>query len=84
MTLKYIAEMDILSCYAANLVISLQDINSSIYIINKNKKVNGKSLVGLLSGQIRQGDIFTVIIDNNKEQKNIEKILKEYGREIND
>lgn len=81
MTIKYIANTDIMSGTAATIVWLLQQINTSVHIINKGRIVNGKSLVGLISANIKQNDEFLILIDNNEYKKQILQIFEDYGRE---
>jgi phosphotransferase system HPr-like phosphotransfer protein len=49
-TIKYKLNKDIIARTAANFVWELNNCESSIYVINNNRKINGKSLIGVLSG----------------------------------
>lgn len=46
--LKYKTRHKIVGALAANLAWELKNINSSIEILNKDRMVNAKSLIGLL------------------------------------
>lgn len=82
MTIKFQAITDIVGGAAATLVWDLQQINTEIRLINKGRIVNGKSLVGIISANIRQDDIVTVVIDNGNLYKQILQIIENYGREL--
>lgn len=65
---------------AAQLVWAIGSLKSSIRIINnEGRMVNGKSLVGLLSGQIREGDLVTVSFDQEDEEQKIKSYFRELG-----
>lgn len=62
----------------------LNQITSSIYIINsESRQVNAKSLIGLLSADIKENDIFTILIEEEEIDVNkIKEILKEFCSEV--
>lgn len=65
---------------AANLVFSLSEIPESIYIYRDNdeRRVSGKSLIGILSGHFLQTD--TIEVETNGENwSRVQEIFKEYG-----
>lgn len=65
---------------AAQLNWALSSLKSSIRIINKEgRMVNAKSLVGLLSGQIREGDLITISFDQVDEEQKIKFYFREIG-----
>ncbi len=65
---------------AAQLNWALSSLKSSIRIINKEgRMVNAKSLVGLLSGQIREGDLITISFDQEDEEQKIKFYFREIG-----
>lgn len=65
---------------AAQLNWALSSLKSSIRIINKEgRMVNAKSLVGLLSGQIREGDLITISFDQEEEEQKIKFYFREIG-----
>ena len=65
---------------AAQLNWALSSLKSSIRIINKEgRMVNAKSLVGLLSGQIREGDLITISFDQEDEEQRIKFYFRELG-----
>lgn len=65
---------------AAQLNWALSSLKSSIRIINKEgRMVNAKSLVGLLSGQIRKGDLITISFDQKDEEQKIKFYFREIG-----
>ena len=65
---------------AAQLNWALSSLKSSIRIINKEgRMVNATSLVGLLSGQIREGDLITISFDQEDEEQRIKFYFRELG-----
>jgi len=48
----------------------------AIYFVNKDKKVNGKSLLSILSLGIRDQSEIEIICDGKDEQQALEKIVK--------
>lgn len=68
---------------AANLVFSLKEINSSIFLYRENeRRVNGKSLIGILSSRFMQGETIKILIDNSEEMGRIKEIFNEVGTEV--
>ena len=58
MKFQYKLKENLMQRNAANLVFSLNEIPESIYIYRDNdeRRVNGKSLIGILSGRFLQTD----------------------------
>ena len=54
---------DITGRKAANFVYAVTSKPCNIWIITKDKQVNAKSILGLLSADIRKGDVVTIVID---------------------
>lgn len=68
---------------AANLVFSLKEINSSIFLYRENeRRVNGKSLIGILSSRFMQGETIKILIDNSEELSRVKEIFNEIGTEV--
>ena len=66
---------------ASQLNWKLNTINGEVRIINsEGRMVNGKSLLGLLSANIKQGDYVTIVIDNPENEQSIKGIFNELGR----
>ena len=57
---------DITGRRAANFVHFVTSKPYNIWIVTKDKQVNAKSILGLLSADIRKGDVVTIVIDCNK------------------
>lgn len=88
MEIYYLLNKDIISRDAAQLNWKLNQLSLTIHIKNnsKDKIINGKSLIGILSGNFRYNDKITIMIDDYHDQFEIDKIkeyFNEVGREIN-
>lgn len=81
MIVKYYLKENLLQRNAANLSFNLNEISDSIYIYRNNdeRKVNGKSLIGILSGHFLQTDIINVEFNNIENQSRIQEIFNEFG-----
>lgn len=82
-TVTYKLTKDIIARTAYQLNWDLQKIPCSIEIINQSgRKVNGKSLIGLLSGQFRKDDEIKVIVGDITKMSEVKSYLLKVGREI--
>lgn len=80
--LNYKLTKDIIARTANQLNWNLQKIPCSIEIINQEgRKINAKSLIGLLSGQLRKDDEIKVIIGDIEKMSEVKSCLLEVGRE---
>lgn len=83
MTCIYKLNDNLLERNAANLVFSLKEINSSIFLYRENeRRVNGKSLIGILSSRFMQGETIKILIDNSEELSRVKDIFNEIGTEV--
>lgn len=83
MTCAYKLNNNLLERNAANLVFSLKEINSSIFLYRENeRRVNGKSLIGILSSRFMQGETIKILIDNSEELSRVKEIFNEVGTEV--
>lgn len=83
MTCAYKLNDNLLERNAANLVFSLKKINSSIFLYRENeRRVNGKSLIGILSSRFMQGETIKILIDNSEELSRVKEIFNEVGTEV--
>lgn len=83
MTYAYKLNDNLLERNAANLVFSLKEINSSIFLYRENeRRVNGKSLIGILSSRFMQGETIKILIDNSEELSRVKEIFNEIGTEV--
>ena len=71
--LIYKLNKNLQSRFAAHLVFKLNDLSTAIFLQKKDeeRKINGKSLVGVLSGNFLEGDIIRIIIDNPSKANEI-------------
>lgn len=69
---------------AANLVFSLNELPDSIYIYRNNdeRRINGKSLIGILSGHFLKNEIITIEANNFENWSRVQEIFKNYGDEV--
>ena len=80
--LNYKLTKDIIARTANQLNWNLQKIPCSIEIINQEgRKVNAKSLIGLLSGQFRKDNEVKVVIGDITKMPEVKSCLSEVGRE---
>lgn len=82
MKLIYKLKKDVVARTATMLSWDLSQLHSTIHIQSNDRIINGKSLIGVLSGQYRMGDIITVIFDEEKDLNRIKEIFEELGEEI--
>lgn len=68
---------------AANLVFALSELPTSVFLYKEyGRRINGKSLIGILSGRFLQGDTIMILIDNPEEMSRVKSIFNQYGEEI--
>lgn len=79
--LTYKLSRDVVAKQAANLWQSLSELKSCIHITNlrKEKMINGKSLIGILSGDFKMGDLIKISYDNEVEEESIKEYFDEIG-----
>ena len=82
MTITYKLYRDIVARTAAQLNWNLKQVRSSIRIIHGDRIVNGKSLIGIMSANMRFSDIISVIIDEPTDVEEVKEYFNEVGREI--
>lgn len=61
---------------AARFVQEANQYQSDIYIVKGNKKVNAKSIMGVMSLAVSQGTEITIIADGSDEEKAVEALVK--------
>lgn len=82
-TFNYKITKDIVGRTAAQLNWNLNQLSSSIYIINKDDRmVNGKSLVGLLQGGLKANDNITILLDREEDLAKAKTSLNNIGKQI--
>ena len=68
---------------AANLVFALSELPTSVFLYKEyGRRINGKSLIGILSGHFLQGDTIKILIDNPEQMSRVKSIFNQYGEEI--
>lgn len=83
MNFSYKLNKNLLARNAAQLVFALSEVNSTVTLRRKDSNsVNGKSLVGVLSGHFLYDEIVTVFIDTVEELSRVKEIFNEYGVEV--
>ena len=81
MIIKYKLKKDIVARTAAQLNFELNTIKDSIFIVKNNRCFNGKSLIGILTNNLRYEDIIT--IETSKENiSHIKEIFNTVGEEV--
>lgn len=83
MILTYRLQKDLYGRAATQLCQRLLELKSDIKIITQ-RVVNAKSLVGILSAQLKAGQDFVIIFDREKEEEQIKKEFNEVGYETNE
>ena len=82
MKIEYKINAVITGRIASQLNWDLNTLNGEVRIINaEGRMVNGKSLLGLLSANIKNGDTIVVIIDDKANETTIKTIFNKLGRE---
>lgn len=81
MTITYKLKTHLCGRAAVQLNWELNKLESTIYITGA-RSINGKSLVGILSGNFRYGDIIKVNFDKDKDETIIRDLFKEVAVEV--
>ena len=82
MKLEYKINAVITGRIASQLNWDLNTLNGEVRIINaEGRMVNGKSLLGLLSANIKNGDTIVVIIEDKSNEATIKSIFNKLGKE---
>ena len=80
MSCTYYLNQNLLGRNAANIVFSFKEIRASIFLYRENgRRVNAKSLVGILSAHFMWGETIKVLTDDPEEMSRIQSILNEFG-----
>lgn len=83
--IRYKLNKDLVARAAVILNWNLKTIKSNINLINidnSNRMVNAKSLVGILSGQFREGNQIEVLVENKEDLMKVKSYFNEVGKEI--
>ncbi len=82
MKIKYKFNVNVLGKTATLISQQLKEVDKcSIYIDTKHRYINAKSIIGLLSGDIKEGDIVDVHIDDHSMVNKVMSILEKFGGE---
>lgn len=82
-TLKYKVNTNIWGRPAALLNWNLNKISSSLYLITEDERmINGKSMIGLLSGAFKEGSHIKILIEKEEEVNQIKQYFNEIGKEV--
>lgn len=82
MYLKYILNKDINNRVATKLSWSINELESAVYIIKDERSINAKSLLGLLCGDLRSGNIIEIKFTYSYETEKIIEIFNEVGGKV--
>lgn len=84
MNFQYKLNQNLLGRNAAQFVAEINLLHGGVSIYRKEATtcINAKSLVGILSGYYKLGDIITVYIDDVEDASRVKEILNEYGTEL--
>lgn len=83
MDCTYKLNKNLLSRNATSLVYSLNELKTSVFLYKEyERRINGRSLIGVLSGRFLQGDTIKILIDNVEEMSRVKEIFNEYGTEV--
>lgn len=77
MTLKYMTTTDLKGRTAIELTQKLSTVPSQLWIDFDNRHINPKSLIGLLSATIKNGDIIQILYYDNNITNSIKSIFSD-------
>lgn len=76
-SITIVQERTINSRQAANFVYSIQTLHSDVWITKCDRRVNAKSILGVLSINIQKGDKIELSFSNNDENE-IKTVINEF------
>lgn len=84
MSLSYKLNKDLLHRNAAQLVFSFNELPYSVFLYKQDigRRINGKSLIGVLSGRFLKGEIIDIIINGAEDWSRVKEILNNFGTEV--
>lgn len=83
MSCSYYLNENLLERNAANMVFALKELPTSIFLYREQgRRINGKSLIGILSARFMQGETVRILIDNPEELSRVKEIFNEIGTEV--
>lgn len=83
MILTYKLDKDLVGRAATQLCWQLKEVKSSVSIMTE-RIVNAKSLVGILSAQLKAGTYIIIAFDYDFETETIKRLFNEVGSESNE
>lgn len=81
MSIQYRLKKDLTGRAATQLNYNLNGLKSSVSLI-RDVVINAKSLVGILSGGFKQGEVITVLFDRDNESEAICEYFNEVGEKL--
>lgn len=77
MSCEYYLTTNLLQRNAASLVFQLNELSTAVYLYKPNdeRRVNGKSFVGILSGKYLEGETIKILIDKPEELSRVKRIF---------
>lgn len=83
MKTRYYLKENLLERNAMNFVDVVADMKSTISFYRDNeRKVNGKSRIGILSGRFMQGETINVEVESSEDMSRVKDILNTIGTEV--
>ena len=83
MSCTYKLNKNLMSRNATSLVYSLNELQTSVFLYKEyERRINGRSLIGVLSGHFLQGDTIKILIDNPEEMSRVKEIFNEWNKNI--
>lgn len=81
--LNYKSNINIWGRAAAQLNWNLNKVSSSLYLVSEDgRMINGKSMIGLLSGSFKIGSLIKIMIEKEEDVKEIKQYFNEIGQEV--
>lgn len=83
MKTKYYLKENLLERNAMNFVDVVADMKSTISFYRDNeRRVNGKSRIGILSGRFMQGETINIEVESSEDMSRVKEILNTIGTEV--
>lgn len=83
MKTRYYLKENLLERNAMNFVDVVADMKSTISFYRDNeRRVNGKSRIGILSGRFMQGETINVEVESSEDMSRVKEILNTIGTEV--
>lgn len=83
MKINYLLTKNVVARAASTLNWDLNSLTSSVYIINtEGRMINGKSLIGILSGNLKETDKIEILYDKKEDLHRLKFSFNKVGKEI--